>query len=504
MDTDNHNTSPNSDLIEDLEKYKLLTGSIPVSLFISTCLAVIMATVLDDQVNYGTLLSWLIILVSFHIIRLLVFYQFNRSVSIDHQQIQLHLQFFRFGTLMSGLIWGWAGFFFSQQVELSYQLFITFTLGGLVVGATSSLATDRVAVVSFIMATILPNSLHYFIAGNELPLAMGLMLMLFAGFMLNTGRLQGTSLHENLNLRIRARQDASQFREVLNFSPVAVSIFSLSDEQTLYVNRRYLELFSRSFKPFDTKKRAGFAIEETQIESIKERLQRNQTVSNLLLKVTSSHSEEVKWCIGSFLKVNYLNTPSILAWFYDITDRIEMEQKIRHLAYHDSLTDLPNRTLFEDRLSLALKYASRNQLRLGVLFIDLDGFKAINDSYGHDVGDLLLKAVSERITSLLRLSDTLSRVGGDEFVVLLPEIDSIDDGLHVAEKLLTALALPIDIDDYKLQVSASIGLALYPEHGDDDQTLLKKADIAMYEAKKRGKNTVRVYQSENGNTSTQR
>ncbi len=118
MDTDNHNTSPNSDLIEDLEKYKLLTGSIPVSLFISTCLAVIMATVLDDQVNYGTLLSWLIILVSLHIIRLLVFYQFNRSVSIDHQQIQLHLQFFRFGTLMSGLIWGWAGFFFSQQVEL--------------------------------------------------------------------------------------------------------------------------------------------------------------------------------------------------------------------------------------------------------------------------------------------------------------------------------------------------------------------------------------------------
>lgn len=496
MDALDENASHHDAFIEYLEKYKLLTGSIPVSLFISTCLAVIMATVLYGQVAYNSLLSWLVVLVSIHIIRLLVFYQFNRTPSFDHKQINLHLRFFRIGTLMSGLTWGWAGFFFSQQVELSYQLFITFTLGGLVVGATSSLATDRLCIVSFIIATILPNCLHYFISGNDLPMAMGIMLMLFAGFMLNTGRLQGASLHENLNLRIRARQDASQFREVLNFSPVAVSIFSLYDEQMLYINNRYLELFSRSFKPFDVNNETGFAIEASQVESIKARLLRNQTVSNLLLKVTSQQTQEVKWCIGSFLQVTYLNTPSVLAWFYDISDRIEMEHQIRHLAYHDSLTDLPNRYLFEDRLSLALKYAKRNQRQLGVLFIDLDGFKAVNDTYGHDIGDMLLKAVSARIASLLRVSDTLSRVGGDEFIVLLPEITGSDDGLHVAGKLLEALAEPFDIAARSLQVSASIGLAMYPEHGEDDQTLLKKADIAMYEAKKNGKNAVQVFRSE--------
>jgi diguanylate cyclase (GGDEF)-like protein len=496
MDAPNQNASHHDAFIEYLEKYKLLTGSIPVSLFISTCLAVIMATVLYGQVAYTSLISWLVILVSIHIIRLLVFYQFNRSSNFDRQQINLHLRFFRFGTLMSALVWGWAGFFFSQQVELSYQIFITFTLGGLVVGATSSLATDRLSVVSFIMVTILPNCLHYFIAGNELPMAMGLMLMLFAGFMLNTGRLQGSNLHENLNLRIKARQDASQFREVLNFSPVAVSIFSLDDNQMLYINRRYLELFSRSFKPFEVNNESGFAIEASQLDSIKARLLRNQTVSNLLFKVTSKQTQEVKWCIGSFLQVTYLNTPSILAWFYDISDRIEMEQQIRHLAYHDSLTDLPNRYLFEDRLNLALKYAKRNQRQLGVLFIDLDGFKAVNDTYGHDIGDMLLKAVSARIASLLRVSDTLSRVGGDEFIVLLPEIADSDDGLHVAGKLLDALAEPFDIAEQSLLVSASIGLAMFPEHGEDDQTLLKKADIAMYEAKKDGKNAVRVFQTQ--------
>ncbi len=496
MDVHKQHASNNKEFIEYLEKYKLLSGSIPSSLFISTCLALIMTTVLLGQLQYQMLMSWLVVLITIHIFRLIVFYQFKRSPDFDHRRIQLYLRFFRFGALMSALVWGWAGFFFSQDVGFDYQLFITFTLGGLVAGATTSLASDKISVVGFIFAALFPNIYHYFLSGDELPIAMGLMLILFAGFMLNTGRLQGANLHENLKLRIRARQDASQFREVLDFSPVAVSIFSLDDEQLLYINRRYLELFSRSFKPFDIKNEADFSIEKSQIELIRTRLLRKQTVSNMLLKVTSQSTEQVKWCIGSFLPLNYLDTPSILTWFYDISDRIEMEQQIRHLAYHDSLTNLPNRYLFEDRLSHALKYAKRNQRQLGVLFIDLDGFKVVNDTHGHDIGDMLLRAVSDRIASLLRVSDTLSRVGGDEFIVLLPEIADSDDGLHVAGKLLTALAEPYNITEPPLRISASIGLALYPEHGEDDQTLLKKADIAMYEAKKNGKNAVRVYQTE--------
>lgn len=499
MDVDNLEHSYNQEFIRNLEKYKLLTGSTPVSLLISTCLAVIMSAVLHGQLAYESLLAWLVVVLFINITRLLVFTRFHRSHSGTHNQewIQFHLRVFRFGTLLSGLVWGWAGFVFAQQVDFTHQLFITFTLGGLTVGATSSLATDKLAIIGFILATLMPNTIHYFISGSQLPVAMGLMLLLFIGFMLNAARLQGKHLHENLNLRIQAKQQAKQFREVLDFSPVSVSIFSLDTEEVLYINKRYLELFSHGFNPFNTDNETGFSIEESQIKSVKSRVMNNQRVSNLLLKLTSPRSSEVKWCIGSFLPINYLDTPSILSWFYDITDRVEMEEKIRHLAYHDALTDLPNRYLFEDRLSLALRHAQRNQKQVGVLFIDLDGFKTINDTYGHDVGDLLLKAVSDRVRLLLRTSDTLSPVGGDEFIVLLPEIAGRDNALHVAEKLLDALAQVFEVGGAQLQVSASIGLAIYPEHGNDDQTLLKHADIAMYEAKKLGKNNVQVFSTQN-------
>lgn len=268
MDVHNHHATNNQEFIEYLEKYKLLNSSIPISLFISTCLAVIMTTVLYGQLDSIMLISWLIVLISIHIIRLVVSYQFNNSSTSDHERIILYIRFFRFGALVSALVWGWAGFFFSQDVGFDYQLFITFTLGGLVAGATTSLASDKISVVGFISATLLPNIYHYFISGEDLPIAMGLMLILFAGFMLNTGRLQGANLHENLSLRIRARQDASQFREVLNLSPVAVSIFSLEDDQILYINKRYLELFNRSFKPFEVNHETGFSIEASQVESI--------------------------------------------------------------------------------------------------------------------------------------------------------------------------------------------------------------------------------------------
>ncbi len=483
----------NEQAIKTLESYKLLTGSLALSLLISTSLAFIMTAILHGQVDSTKLLLWIITIVSVNIIRLVAYYRFNVADAFDHHKIVLYLRFFRIGALISGLVWGWAGFFFAREVELAYQLFITFTLGGLAVGASSSLATDKFAVIAFTLATILPNAFHYFLSDDELPLAMGVMLILFIGFMLNTAKDQGKNLHENLSLRIQAKRDETQFREILNFSPVAASISSIESLQTLFVNKRHLELFETSSTLFSTENGAAFSVEETQFEAIKAKLRHGQNVTDQLLKITLQDSGEDKWCIGSFLLVNYLNSPAVLCWFYDITDRVKMEDQIKHLAYHDSLTDLPNRYLFEDRLKLALKHARRNTLLLGVMFIDLDGFKAINDTHGHDVGDLLLKAVAERLTARLRMSDTLSRVGGDEFIVLLPEIAGVRDGINVAQKLLVAMAEPFNLAGTIIRLSASIGMAFYPQHGDTDQTLLKNADTAMYEAKKNGRNNAQIY-----------
>ncbi len=164
------------------------------------------------------------------------------------------------------------------------------------------------------------------------------------------------------------------------------------------------------------------------------------------------------------------------------------EDHLRYLAYHDALTGLANRKLFEERLDQAVEWASVNQHRVALLFLDLDGFKQINDGLGHDIGDLLLRAVAGRLTGCLRGSDTVARLGGDEFTVILPAIPTQADAVRVAEKILAAVSKPYAIAEQSINITTSIGIALYPQHGVNSEALLKVADAAMYSAKEVGKN----------------
>lgn len=175
----------------------------------------------------------------------------------------------------------------------------------------------------------------------------------------------------------------------------------------------------------------------------------------------------------------------------DITERMLMAQHVRQLAFNDPLTQLPNRRLALERLSQQLMRARRTKSRLALLFIDLDKFKPINDELGHEVGDWLLQAVAQRILSCVRASDTAARMGGDEFVVLLPDLQTSDDALAVAEKIRSLLAQEfVTSQGVALSISSSIGVALYPDHGDTDKDLLRMGDEAMYRAKKGGRNAV--------------
>jgi len=176
----------------------------------------------------------------------------------------------------------------------------------------------------------------------------------------------------------------------------------------------------------------------------------------------------------------------------DIGERRRAEQRMRHMAQHDPLTGLPNRALFSDRLHLALAAARRDRMPLALMFVDLDHFKPVNDRHGHAVGDALLRQVALRMQQAVRASDTVARIGGDEFVVLLRSVDTAAHALAVARKLGQALARPVDVGDQALQVSASIGVALCPDHGDDELALSRAADLAMYAAKQAGRNQVRL------------
>jgi len=189
----------------------------------------------------------------------------------------------------------------------------------------------------------------------------------------------------------------------------------------------------------------------------------------------------------------------------DITDRKNAQEKVLHMAFHDELTGLPNRYLLKDRLKQAISLDSHRSRYLAVLFLDIDNFKRINDSLGHDTGDQLIRHIAERILKFIRRSDTVSRparddafaivarFGGDEFTILLSEIRSVQNAAAVARRLLEAFRQPFSVGQHELFITASIGIAIYPHDGTDAETLLKNADIAMYNAKERGKNMFQFY-----------
>ncbi len=179
----------------------------------------------------------------------------------------------------------------------------------------------------------------------------------------------------------------------------------------------------------------------------------------------------------------------------DITERKDIEEHMQHMAQYDGLTHLPNRALFNDRLRLGMAFAQRNRKKMALMFIDLDKFKPVNDTYGHGVGDLLLKDVAQRIQDCLRDSDTAARIGGDEFVILLPTIESEKDASMVGKKVLFAMNQPFELGENTVSISASIGVAVYPDHGAEEEILVNSADVAMYHAKKNGRDNVRMYES---------
>jgi diguanylate cyclase (GGDEF)-like protein/PAS domain S-box-containing protein len=190
---------------------------------------------------------------------------------------------------------------------------------------------------------------------------------------------------------------------------------------------------------------------------------------------------------------DYDEVRNYVAIFADITSRKDREERLEYLATHDSLTDLPNRALFYDRLNHALTRAQRNQCLVAVMFLDLDGFKEVNDTYGHALGDRLLKAVAQRLESCVRQSDTMARLGGDEFAGLIDELTSLAGATIVAQNLITALEKPFLIDAVELSVTGSIGVSVYPIDGGNADLLLRKADVAMYRAKSRGKNNFQFH-----------
>lgn len=195
----------------------------------------------------------------------------------------------------------------------------------------------------------------------------------------------------------------------------------------------------------------------------------------------------------SFGIITYDGRPADMGFIRDITERIKAQEEIRRLAYHDALTGLPNRVLFNEQYTLAQAHAKRHKKGLGIILLDLDHFKEINDTLGHNIGDDLLRVAGKRLSTLVREEDVVARMGGDEFMILLQEIDDEAGVTTIARKIVEAFREPFMFYGQDLHVTTSVGVAIYPHDGEDIDTLLKNADIAMYRAKEGGRNSYTLY-----------
>ena len=192
-------------------------------------------------------------------------------------------------------------------------------------------------------------------------------------------------------------------------------------------------------------------------------------------------------------KLTFLDDGRIIVMLSDVTERKRTEEELAYKATHDLLTGLPNRMLFKDRFSVAMAQAQRVHKKLAVVFLDLDRFKAVNDTLGHNVGDRLLCAVGNRLSEFLRKTDTVARIGGDEFLLLLAEIDRVEDATIIAQKVLESIQDPFVVNGHEIFITASIGIAFYPDDGSEVDTLINRADKGMYSAKQKGFDTSHPY-----------
>jgi len=215
---------------------------------------------------------------------------------------------------------------------------------------------------------------------------------------------------------------------------------------------------------------------------------RNAVVIDLLNRLDGVRSAEMR--VGP---IRWRGEPAHLLSLRDITEQTRLLEQLERAASFDFVTGLPNRAQFSQHLDQAIKESRRHRAPVGLLFIDLDDFKLVNDEHGHGVGDALLKLVGERLGALLREVDSVARLSGDEFAVLLTHLQHPDEAEVVADKIVASLGQPFDIAGHEINSAASVGIALYPRDADDAVALLRRADVAMYQAKKLGKNTYRSF-----------
>ncbi|MFI5387523.1 MAG: EAL domain-containing protein, partial [Fimbriimonadales bacterium] len=290
-----------------------------------------------------------------------------------------------------------------------------------------------------------------------------------------------------------SRQNAELFSKAFQASPAAITITDGETGSFVNVNNAFLRLTGYSDQETigTSAEELGLWEEPAERERFRQAFARSGSVANFEA-VFQTRTGDLMYGVMSAEQIELDGRRCVLSIVHDITERKQAEQTINHLAYHDPLTGLPNRALFRDRLNTALARARRHKEVVSVMFLDLDRFKLVNDTLGHAVGDSLLQSVASQLKQLLREEDTIARIGGDEFTILLPDL-ALGDVTQVVERVLCCVKAPRSLGGREMRVTTSIGICQFPGDGDDSETLMRNADIAMYRAKEQGRDGYALY-----------
>jgi len=350
------------------------------------------------------------------------------------------------------------------------------------------LAGEYLNIIPYVNMPFIDSGLHYH--------AFFLVLMWFWVSLMNTIAAVVSNYLMNVLRRGHAQVQATEARLKDFLEGANDLIFSVKpDGQFLYANRAWERVLG-----YDRSNISELALEDIIDPDMRikcmaeiEKATRGEKVEPLEGRLKTDAGEVVD--VEGTITCSFQNDEAGAVWVIcrDISARKKAQEQLYFMAHHDQLTSLPNRLFFADRLSQAQALAKREKHQCGILYLDLDRFKIINDTLGHAVGDLLLQEVGKRLRSCVREVDTVARIGGDEFSIVLVNLNHIVDAEQVATKILKALAKPVQADEHELFITTSIGISIYPHHDDNPEGLLKKADAAMYQAKAQGRNNYQVY-----------
>ena len=605
------------------EQVRLLFTEIPSVVAGNLLVALVVAFVQWSAVSTTTVLIWIVAMIFLQGVRAAQ-YVISRPQVEQKNNSLFWLWSFRSSTIMTGALWGLAAVFLFPANDVPHQAFLTVTLAGMSAGAATRLAVDLVSVLGYIFPAMVLLIIRLFVEGGDIPVAMGLLSILYLVFISTSAHRARNILYENMSLRVAHAVREQEFSSLLESSPDNIIRYD-RDCRAIYVNHlmeetvdvdtssllgktpmesrfdglvgvenyqqklqeviahgepREMEVVARNpqgevvthhvcvvaerdnngrvvgaiafgrdvsaQKKAESELRiAAIAMGSQEAIAITDNQQRIIKINPAFVRITGYSAEEALGRTpGALLKSgrhdkDYYRemwdnltrdgywqgeiwnrrkngeiypvlvhitvvagddgeVSNYVASYVDITQKKQAEETIHNLAFYDHLTELPNRRLLQDRLQHTMASSARNRRHGAVLFIDLDRFKELNDTRGHDVGDLLLHAVASRLLACVRGDDTVARLGGDEFVIILNGLheksnEAAVEAENVAEKIRAELSRKFDLEGYEYHTSPSIGITLFvgKETGIDE--LLKRADTAMFQAKQSGRNAIRFF-----------